>query len=265
MKAEGREFVDYWEKTVPWTFRRERLTYIERRRLRYSLQDYMGEAIPFKGCAGKRILEVGSGSGIDSAEFGKNGAEVVSLDFTETGVRTTRETLCEAGVASFDVVRASAELLPFRDGVFDCVYSFGVIHHIPRVRKVIKGISAALVPRGEFICMVYNKESLLYAYSILFLHRGAGSEEELVSRYSERFEGCPYTRTYTEKEVASLLGADFDKVSTTVHFNAIDTLHERKVKVGISDDYRLGWHIIARARKRHGSRARRRQLDRDLL
>src|ERR1700704_3413539 len=113
-RRKGTLFVDYWEKSVPWTFNREKLSYPERKRLRYSLQDYMLEAIPFSSYEGKRVLEIGSGSGIDSAEFAKNGADVTSLDFTETGAMTTRDTLVQAGLSS-SVVRAAAQFLPFRD------------------------------------------------------------------------------------------------------------------------------------------------------
>jgi ubiquinone/menaquinone biosynthesis C-methylase UbiE len=248
---EGQAFVDYWERTVPWTFKNEKLSYRERRRLRYALQDYMLEAIPFSSYNGKLVLEIGSGSGIDSAEFARHGASVVSLDFTEAGTKSTMNTFSEAGVSSFDVVRAAAQRLPFRDGVFDCVYSFGVLHHIPDVGRVTKEISRKLAKRGELICMLYNKDSLLYAYSILFLHRAAGlSEDEMVSKYSERVEGCPYTKAYTRPDVLDLLADDFYGVSTTVHYNVIDTLKKRKVKTQLSNEYQLGWHIIARARKR---------------
>ena len=193
MKKKGGAFVDYWEKTVPWTFAEEKKTYRERRRLRYKLQDYMAEAIPFDSYHGKLILEVGSGSGIDSAEFGRKGAEVVSLDFTETGVHTTRDTLKEAGVRG-SVIRAAAQALPFRDHTFQCVYSFGVLHHIPEVDLPLAEVSRVLKRDCDFVGMVYNKNSLLYAYSILFLHKEEGLDEgDLVSRYSERVESCPYT------------------------------------------------------------------------
>jgi len=250
-KKQGAAFVDYWERTVPWTFNGERVAYQERRRQRYALQDYMAKAIPFDSFRGKRILEIGSGGGIDSAEFGRNGAEVVSLDFTDMGAKSTRDALAEARVRSFNVVRAAAQNLPFRDGVFDCVYSFGVLHHIPDVGRVTKEIARKLAKRGELICMLYNKDSLLYAYSILFLHRAKGlSEEETVSRYSERIEGCPYTKAYTNDEVRELLADDFQGISTAIHYNAIDTPAERKVKFQLPDRYCLGWHIIVRARKR---------------
>ena len=243
-------FVDYWEKTVPWIFKNEKLPYEERRRLRYALQDYMLETIDFSRYRGKVVLEIGSGSGIDSAEFGRNGADIVSLDFTETGAKSTKDTLAEAGVPSFNVVRAAAQHLPFRDNVFDCVYSFGVLHHIPNVGPVIQELSKKLAKGGELICMLYHKDSLLYAYSILFLHRGGGlSEDEMVSRYSERVEGCPYTKAYTKEDVHNLLADDFLEVSTSVHYSAIDTRKQRKVKLQLSDDYQLGWHLVVRARK----------------
>jgi len=243
-------FVEYWERTVPWTFRDERKTYLERRRLRYGLQDYMLEAIPFGSFKGKRLLEVGSGSGIDSAEFGRNGAEVVSLDFTKTGAIATRNTLKEAGVAP-NVVRADAQRLPFRDGAFDCVYSFGVLHHIPDAPRIVGEVSRVMIPDGDFICMLYNKNSLLYAYSVLFLHKDEGlGEEELVSKYSERVEMCPYTKAYTKKDVHDLLGDRFGVVSTTIRYNVIDIAAERKIKAELPNSLELGWHIIVKARNK---------------
>jgi len=250
-KRQRTAFVDYWERNVPWTFKGEKIPYPERRRQRYALQDYMAKAIPFGSFKGKRILEIGSGGGIDSAEFGTNGAEVVSLDFTETGAKTTCNTLAEARVSSFNVVRAAAQNLPFRDGVFDCAYSFGVLHHIRNVGRVTKEIARALTKEGELICMLYNKDSLLYAYSILFLHRAKGlSENAAVCRYSERIEGCPYTKAYTKKDARDLLADDFRGISTSIHYNVVDTRVQRKVKVQLSDHYELGWHIVVRARKR---------------
>ncbi len=244
------EFVEYWERAIPWTFRTEKLSYLERRSLRYSLQDYMQDAIPFEHLKGKLVLEIGSGSGIDSAEFARHGARVVSLDFTQNGTVGTRDLFREAALES-DVIRANAHKLSFRQESFDCVYSFGVLHHIPEVAPVIGEVARILKPSGEFICMLYNKNSLLYAYSILFAHRGEGlTEEELVSRYSERVLGCPFTRAYSKEEARELLAPFFDNIETGIHYNAIDLPDQRKVKFNLPDKYELGWHILVRARRR---------------
>ncbi len=251
MVKHRRQFLEYWEQSVPWTFKDQRKTYEERRRLRYELQDYMHDVIPFRAYRSKLLLEVGSGSGIDSAEFGRNGAEMVSVDFTENGVTTTRDTLKEAGLIP-NVIRAAAQNLPFREDVFDCVYSFGVLHHIPDVRSVTKEISRLIKRDGELICMLYNRESLLYAYSILFLHSTEGlTKEELTSRYSERIEGCQYTKAYTKDEAIRIFDDDFHDITVGVHYNVIDLPAKRKCKLNIADEHELGWHMIVKAKLKH--------------
>lgn len=240
--------LEYWERSTPWTFKGEGVTYGEKRALRYGLQDYMESVIGFDQHESELVLEIGSGGGIDSAEFGRHGAQIVSLDFTKTSTQTTRDTLIEAGIVP-RVFRASAGSLPFKDASFDCVYSFGVLHHILGVAAVVKEISRVLRPGGQVICMLYNRASLLYLYSILFLHRGEGSEEELLRRYSERNLNCPYTRAYTKDEACALFARNFD-VSASVHYEVIDTPQKRKVKLDVPEECELGWHIIVRGKNR---------------
>lgn len=244
------KYVEYWEAAVPWAFKGEEMPYEKRRALRYQLQDYMQEEIGFDSFAGKRLLEIGSGSGIDSAEFARHGANVVSLDFTESGVVGTKRLFKEAGLMP-NVVRASARQLPFKDSAFDAVYSFGVLHHIPDVEPIIADISRIVKQDGEVILMLYNKDSLLYAYSILFSHKGEGlTEDQLISRYSERILGCPYTRVYTKDEAIALLAPFFKQTDASVRYNVIDLPDQRKFKLSIPDKYGLGWHVIVKAKRR---------------
>ena len=241
-------FVQYWETAVPWTFMGEEMPYEKRRALRYQLQDYMQDEIRFESYSGKRLLEIGSGSGIDSAEFARHGAEVVSLDFTENGVKGTMLLFKEPGLQP-NVVRASASQLPFRDSIFDAVYSFGVLHHVPDIGPIVSSIARIVKKDGEVVLMLYNKDSLLYAYAILFSHRGEGlTEDQLVSRYSERVLGCPYTRVYTRDEAIALLAPFFEQVDASVRYNVIDLPDQRKFKLSIPDKYGLGWHVIVKAK-----------------
>jgi hypothetical protein len=125
-----------------------------------------------------------------------------------------------------------------------------VLHHIPDITPIIRALHDKLKPSGELILMVYNKSSLLYAYSIMFLHEESGlSEDERVARYSERIEGCPYTKAYTREQVRELLSPLFEDAQLTVHFDVIDTPSKRKVKLQVPDGCDLGWHILAKARK----------------
>jgi len=241
-----RKTLDYWDIGPPMQF--EELTYEEKRKFRYELQDYMLTFYQYENFAGKRVLEIGCGAGIDSCEFARNGANVISVDFTEAGVKLTKELTRRY---NGDVARCSATVLPFNDSAFDVVYSFGVIHHVPDIDKVMAEISRVLKHSGIFMGMVYNKESLLYAY--LMYYYGIKekmiqnvSEEELISRFSERREGCPYTKAYTTSELNALLSRyGLVNIDIRVFYNVIDIPgYKRKVKLNPDDkQLNLGWHI----------------------
>ncbi|MBN2240371.1 MAG: methyltransferase domain-containing protein [Dehalococcoidales bacterium] len=248
------EIKDFWEQGPPMGFIGEEMTYDEKREFRYSFQDYMHEIFKFEEFAGKSVLEIGCGGGLDSAEFARNGAQVTSTDFTSMGVKTTTELLQQAGLP-VNVQQADATDLQFEDNSFDCVYTFGVLHHIPDIGKALSEIKRVLKPGGQLMAMIYNRNSLLYAYSILYLH---GFEEkqletltidELNARYSERKEDNPYTKVYTKNEAKVLFSEYFDSCTVDVRYNVIDMPSQRKVKVIVSDDYELGWHLIVKGFK----------------
>ena len=234
-------FSKYWSESVPWSFKDEKLTYEQRRKLRYDLQDYMLETIPFREWSGKQVLEVGCGTGIDSVEFARNGALVTSVDFAEESVKRTSETFREAGLIG-DVLLRPANETRLPDHVFDAVYSYGVLHHIPNVDDVLREIIRVLKPSGEGVFMMYNKDSLLNAYSILFLHRGEGNDEQLATNYSERRAGNPYTKLYSSGEVEELFSKYFTDVRVETTFSVIDTRMQRKVKIDAPKE--LGWHLL---------------------
>lgn len=247
---------DYWEKSTPMSFGPEKWSYEKKRHFRYSLQDYMLNVFGFDEFAGKSVLEIGCGSGIDSLEFARHGAKVAAVDFTENAVKLTEELAKEAGL-TVNVAKGDAKKLNFADNYFDCVYSYGVLHHIPDIEKALEEIHRVLKPGGKVMAMLYNRDSLLYAYSIIYLHGvkerllldGHLTEEDLVSRYSERNEGCPYTKVYDRKEAQELFERWFDGVEVSVHFPVIDLPEQRKVKVSIGAKNELGWHLVTKGYK----------------
>jgi 2-polyprenyl-3-methyl-5-hydroxy-6-metoxy-1,4-benzoquinol methylase len=224
------------------------------RKLRYRLQDYMLGTLQFEAFEGATVLEVGCGGGIDLAEYARHGAMVYGIDLVEQNVASTTRLLGLLGLSGH-VEQSGATALPFPDNMFDLVHSFGVLHHIPDAEKAVGEIRRVLKPDGLAQVMLYNRDSLLYYHSIIWL-RGIKqgllktmTESELLCRFSERNEGCPYTRAYTESEARELFG-DFTHTEVEFHYNAIDTLTRRKVKVKeLPDGHRLGWHLIVKARK----------------
>ncbi|MBA7498656.1 Ubiquinone biosynthesis O-methyltransferase, mitochondrial [subsurface metagenome] len=244
---------EYWEKATPMSFSLEKWSYEQKRNFRYELQDYMHKAFRFQEFNGKKVLEIGCGSGIDAIEFAKAGALVTATDITDSAVELTKSLANEAGV-EVRVIKVPADKMPYRDNSFDCVYSYGVLHHILDVDSVLKEAHRLLKPNGVIMAMLYHRDSLLYAYSIIHLHKydvtlPLINDSKLVSRYSERIEDCPYTKAYTKIEAKELFEQYFKDIKVSVHYNVIDTPQQRKVKLGISDKYELGWHLIIKGVK----------------
>lgn len=111
---------------------------------------------------GKRFLDIGSGSGLFSLAARKLGAEVVSFDYDPQSVACTRELkrryfdgdekwqIHEASVLE----RASVEA----HGVFDVVYSWGVLHHTGDMWKALEHACVPVKPGGQFFIAIYNDQ-----------------------------------------------------------------------------------------------------------
>lgn len=237
---------EFWEQGPPWSFMdmlpSERPTYEERRRMRYSLQSYMRSTIRFDRYQGKSVLEVGCGAGIDAAEFARNGALVSACDFTLAAYDATVKTFTEANLRLQALSVCPATELAFDSSSFDMVYCFGVLHHLSpqEMGKAVREARRVLRPGGEYVVMVYNRNSLLYAYSIQHL-----------GLQLERNPGVPHTATFDRETLAYLLEQNgFSDIQIAARYNVIDTPERRKVKLyGLSNSLGLGWHLIARARK----------------
>ena len=113
-----------------------------------------------------------------------------------------------------------------------------MLHHIPEYRTALSEIRRVLKDDGSFVGMFYNKDSLLWSYSI-----------EHLGQPIERVPGVPFAEPFSKAELHSLLSEFFGTVTISTHYNVIDTPTERKVKVGIDDRYALGWHHIAKCGK----------------
>jgi ubiquinone/menaquinone biosynthesis C-methylase UbiE len=188
----------------------------------------MHDVIGFEKYAGKRVLDLGCGSGVDVAEFARYGADVIGVDWTEIATRLASRYV--------DTARADATFLPFKDESFDLVYSFGVLHHIADMDSAMVEIRRVLKKGGEVFAMLYNRDSLLYAYTIR--HLGLETEERL---------GCPIAECFTASQVSHLFSRYFDNVQVSTHYNVIDLPGQRKIKVGGPPE--LGWHLVVRGVK----------------
>ncbi|HEY5628456.1 MAG TPA: class I SAM-dependent methyltransferase [Candidatus Limnocylindrales bacterium] len=71
-----------------------------------------------------RLLEIGTGPGVDAAAFLAAGLEVSGVDLSPAHVDLARK-------AGIDAHVATAQTLPFADAAFDALWSMSVLMHMP--------------------------------------------------------------------------------------------------------------------------------------
>lgn len=123
----------------------------------------------FAGLAGKRVLEIGVGNGIDAVEMMRNGARYTGVDITLNHLELTRRYIEIVGEEVTGEVEALVEgdlLHTEMAGNYDVVYSFGVLHHIAHERNYLQRIHGLLGPGGELRIAVYSKYSFFNIWMI---------------------------------------------------------------------------------------------------
>ena len=137
---------------------------------RYTKEWHIPLAADFAGARGLKVLEVGCGLGTDGAQFAEAGADYTGVDLTAAAVELARKRF-----ELFDLrgtfQTADAENLPFPDGLFDLVYSHGVLHHTPETGKAVQEIHRVLRPHGRAVVMLYHRGSYNYRVNISLLRR----------------------------------------------------------------------------------------------
>ncbi len=191
-------------------------SFIEASRLFAHRSQPFDRVIPFEAIRGQRVLEIGCGMGLHSELMLKAGADVVSLDISETSVEMTKRRLALKGLSG-DVRRCDAVALPFAPQSFDFVWSWGVIHHSAQTGRIVREIARVLKPAGETRVMVYNREGMpawvaFWRQHVARLGFLRGSFDETLFRTSDGY----MARFYTRDQFEDLLRTFFDDVRTQI-------------------------------------------------
>lgn len=102
---------------------------------------------------GRRVLDVGCGTGTLTAELARRGAKVWGLDLSPEMLATARNAL-PPGVG---LKLGSAERLPFRDGWFERAVLRTVVHLVDR-RRALPELTRVLVPGGKAVIATFAPE-----------------------------------------------------------------------------------------------------------
>jgi ubiquinone/menaquinone biosynthesis C-methylase UbiE len=190
--------------------------------------------------AGRTVLEIGCGVGLDSFTMARHGLQVTAVDLTQVAAHTADQRFRRNAIpGSFTV--ADAGQLPFPDICYDYVYSFGVLHHAADTGLTIREAHRVLKPSGEARIMLYHRRSLNE-----FMHR------LLRVPFEEKGALCPVVRRYTIAEIHDLF-KDFSNVRVHIDhlygegYGLLYRLTPRWLYTLLSR--RIGWHIMISASK----------------
>ena len=120
-----------------------------------SLESFAGTGNPFSMGPirpGERVLDVGSGGGIDSliaARMAGSSGMVVGTDMTSEMLDKARAAASEARLGNVEFRRGHAESLPVPDGWADVVISNGVVNLCPDKHTVFREMHRVLKPGGR--------------------------------------------------------------------------------------------------------------------
>jgi ubiquinone/menaquinone biosynthesis C-methylase UbiE len=110
-----------------------------------------------------RILEIGCGRGAGArllqAEFHPSRLHAFDLDYGM--ILIARRYLKSAPRDQISLYVGDAQMLPYRDGVLDAVFGFGVLHHLPDWRRGLHEIARVLRPGGIYFLEEYYPQLYL--------------------------------------------------------------------------------------------------------
>lgn len=191
---------------------------------RYEQQPWMHEYFRYERFAGKHVLEIGIGQGTDMMQFAQAGAICHGVDITENHLKLTALNATLRGV-EVDLHEADATRLPFADNSIDCVYSFGVLHHIPEIEQVVREIHRVLKPGGKVMIALYYKWSAFHLIKWLLFNglgrgwlfsKGYAGLLATIEMGADGIHTKPYVKLYTRRSVR-LLMSGFQAEDVSVH------------------------------------------------
>lgn len=123
-----------------------------------SLQNRQGSEVlhALAPLAGKKVLDLGGGTGKLAARLATADADVWVLDASPQMIKRASRVL-----PAHRALLGNAEKLPFADYVFDAITMVDVFHHISRQDQALQECYRTLKPGGVLIIVEFNPQRFL--------------------------------------------------------------------------------------------------------
>ena len=183
---------------------------------------WMDDIVNFAQFNDKNVLEIGCGAGYDAYQFCKHGAHYTGIDITPENPLLTKKHLSYYGYTprTFEMDVEHLDL----EEKFDFIFSFGVLHHTPNIKKALCTIHASLKDNGQAQIIVYNKYSIFYVFHVVlfdwilglkFLKMSLKDRRSLIEYTTSSAK--PLVNVYSKKEIHALCKeAGFEIIKTDI-------------------------------------------------
>ena len=155
-----------------------------------------------------KLCDLGCGAGPVIFQMLSRGYDMVGLDYSRDMLDNAANRLSSGNIRDKPLINANCELLPFGDGMFDCVVCLGVISYVENYENIFKEIFRVLKPGGTVLLSFRNKYNLIMNDPIVLLKTSV--RKILFMR--EKKKGFEIGQYLSAREVQTLLksnGFDF--------------------------------------------------------
>ena len=169
---------------------------------KYFVEKHIPNFAEFNKYKNKNVLEIGCGIGTDAIQFIKKGANYTGIDYSDESVKILKRRIKVLNLKDKkpNVFVDNAEELKLVKKLkinFDLIYSFGVIHHTPKMKNCFKSIHQIANKKTKIKIMLYAKNSY---------------KNMLLNETHYRFEaqkGCPVVYTVSKSKLENLIKGKF--------------------------------------------------------
>ncbi len=117
---------------------------------------------------GKRVLDVGCGSGVFSLIFAQEEASwVVGIDISQESLKAVRRLKESFRALPLELIRNDVSSLCFKDESFDVVWAWGTVHHATDPDRGLSELLRVLRPGGSLLLALYRKTRWAFVHEIL--------------------------------------------------------------------------------------------------
>lgn len=169
---------------------------------------HLSKHINLKELRGKKVLDVGCGTGTISKVLSDLGTDVYAIDYSAKSIEHVNKTYPE-----IKAKHGNALNIQYPDNFFDIVISIGVLHHTPDTYQGFQECIRVCKPNGQIVILLYTKwhyYPLLYN-SFLFI-RGWKSPEDMpkiLIKSIRKFTEWYYKEKRTEQDAIQLIADQF--------------------------------------------------------